>query len=208
MSCVWAYFPGRFPHHAWTAQFALSDFVGSRVYAYLGENCHLHFWQNDLGLFHATAVTSTETRQITLKTKQNKKNLLPLLPVLKLIAFQPRTWRSTNWAMNPTVCGELPSSLVFCNNRLRTEKTQQREDTMTIRQWCCNDEEELVRSKQQKIKKKIKVDTLRSLRASETRNCFKKKIKIIPVNTAVLVGAGCNGKAQCYYFNKIMSSTS
>ena len=30
---------------------------GSRVYAYLGVTCHLHFWQNDCGLLRATAVT-------------------------------------------------------------------------------------------------------------------------------------------------------
>ena len=30
---------------------------GSKVYAYLGVTCHLHFWQNDRGLVRATAVT-------------------------------------------------------------------------------------------------------------------------------------------------------
>ena len=32
-------------------------FVGSRVYACLGETCHLHFWQTDQGLLCATAGT-------------------------------------------------------------------------------------------------------------------------------------------------------
>ena len=32
-------------------------FVGSRVYAWLGVTCHLHFWQNDQSLLRATAVT-------------------------------------------------------------------------------------------------------------------------------------------------------
>ena len=31
MSCMWAQFPDSFPHYAWTAQSAHSDFVGSRV---------------------------------------------------------------------------------------------------------------------------------------------------------------------------------
>ena len=51
-------FPDRFPYYAWTAALsAHSDFVGSKVYACLGVVCHLHFWQNDRGLLHATAVT-------------------------------------------------------------------------------------------------------------------------------------------------------
>ena len=51
-------FPDRFPHSAWTAAYsAHSDFDGSRVYAYLGVTCHLHFWQNDRGLLRAIAVT-------------------------------------------------------------------------------------------------------------------------------------------------------
>ena len=41
-------FPDRFTHYAWTAAWsARSDFIGSKVYACLGVNCHLHFWQND-----------------------------------------------------------------------------------------------------------------------------------------------------------------
>ena len=48
----------RFPHYTCTAaQSAHSDFVGSRVYACLDVTCHLHSWQNDQGLLHATAVT-------------------------------------------------------------------------------------------------------------------------------------------------------
>ena len=55
--CV-SLFLDRFPHYAWTASWsANSDFVGSRVYTFLGVTCHLHFRQNDWGLLHATAVT-------------------------------------------------------------------------------------------------------------------------------------------------------
>ena len=37
-------FPDTFPHYAWTAAWsAHSDFLRSKVYAYLGVTCHLHF---------------------------------------------------------------------------------------------------------------------------------------------------------------------
>ena len=55
-------FPGRFPHHAWTAaKSAHSDFVGSRVYACYGETCHLQFWQNEGGLWRASAASRDGT---------------------------------------------------------------------------------------------------------------------------------------------------
>ena len=59
ISCMWASFQiCGFPHYAQTAaESAHSNFVGSRVYACLGVTCHLHSWQNDQGLLHATAVT-------------------------------------------------------------------------------------------------------------------------------------------------------
>ena len=38
-------------------QHSHSDFVGSRVYGYLGVVYHLHFWHHDQGLLRATAVT-------------------------------------------------------------------------------------------------------------------------------------------------------
>ena len=34
-----------------------SQHTPTSLYAYLGVTCHLHFWQNDQGLLHATAVT-------------------------------------------------------------------------------------------------------------------------------------------------------
>ena len=43
MSCVWARFPDRFPHYAWTAQSAHSDFNGSWVYTCLNVTCYLPF---------------------------------------------------------------------------------------------------------------------------------------------------------------------
>ena len=43
MSCMWAHFPDRFPHYAWTAKSAHSNCGGSRVYACLGVTLHLLF---------------------------------------------------------------------------------------------------------------------------------------------------------------------
>ena len=54
-------FLDRFSYYARTAaQSAHYNFVrstSSRMYACLGVTCHLHFWQNDRDLLHATAVT-------------------------------------------------------------------------------------------------------------------------------------------------------
>ena len=55
-SWMWAYFPDRFPHFVRTALSSHSNFVGSRVYACLAVTCNMHFWQNDQGLSHASAV--------------------------------------------------------------------------------------------------------------------------------------------------------
>ena len=49
--------PWEIPTLCLTAKSAHSNFVASRLYARLGVTCHLHFWQNDLGLLHATVVT-------------------------------------------------------------------------------------------------------------------------------------------------------
>ena len=45
-----------FPHYAWTTWSAHSDFIGSRLYAYLGVTCHMHLCKNDRGLLCAKAV--------------------------------------------------------------------------------------------------------------------------------------------------------
>ena len=55
MSCVRAHFLIG-SHTTPAAQSAHSNFIGSRVYACLGATCHLHFWQSDQALLHATAV--------------------------------------------------------------------------------------------------------------------------------------------------------
>ena len=71
-SCVWANFPARIPHYAWTAQSAHSNFDGSWVYVCLSVMCRLHFWQNGWGLLHATAVTRGGTD--TLRESAQKVN--------------------------------------------------------------------------------------------------------------------------------------
>ena len=65
-----------------------------KVYACLAVTCHLHFWQNERDLFHATAVTcgwnryrnKSQHRKSTLE----KKILLPLQQGFKPATFQSR----------------------------------------------------------------------------------------------------------------------
>ena len=74
-----------------------------KVYACLSVTCHLHFWQNDRDLLHATAVTrgwngywnKNQYRKLTLE----KKILSPLLPGLEPRTFQSQVWHSNHWAI-------------------------------------------------------------------------------------------------------------
>ena len=74
-----------------------------KVYACLAVTCHLHFWQNDLDLLRATAVTQgwngywnkSQHRKSTLE----KKILLPLLQGFEPATFQSRVRRSNHWAI-------------------------------------------------------------------------------------------------------------
>ena len=74
-----------------------------KVYACLAVTCHLHFWQNDQDLLHATAVThgwndyrnKSQHRKLTLE----KKILLLLLQGFKPATFQAWVWRSNHWAI-------------------------------------------------------------------------------------------------------------
>ena len=54
-SCVGARFRDRFPHYAWTMAYIrpLQLCWVQGVWC-LGVTCHLHFWQDDRGLLHAT----------------------------------------------------------------------------------------------------------------------------------------------------------
>ena len=79
------------------------------VYACLAVTCHLHFWQNDRGLLHATAVTlmwngyrnKSQHRKSTLETKI----LPPLLQGFKKRPFNHKTTALT---------AELSPPLVVC----------------------------------------------------------------------------------------------
>ena len=75
------------------------------MYACLGVTCHLHFWQNDQGLLHATAVTWgggggwTPNQSQHTKLTLEKKILPQLLPRFKLATFQLRIRRSNQQAV-------------------------------------------------------------------------------------------------------------
>ena len=73
------------------------------IHACLGVTCHLHFWQNDRGLLHATAVTQlvewTPNKSQHTKLTLLKKILPPLLLGFKLATFQSRAWRSNQQAV-------------------------------------------------------------------------------------------------------------
>ena len=71
-----------------------------KMYACLALTCHLHFWQNDRGLLHATAVTrewngyrnKSQHRKLTLE----KKILQPLLQGFESATFRSRVRRSNH----------------------------------------------------------------------------------------------------------------
>ena len=74
-----------------------------KVYACLAVTCHLHFWQNDRGLLHATEVTwgwngyqnKSQHRKLTLE----KKILLPLQQGFEPVTFRSRVRCSNHWAI-------------------------------------------------------------------------------------------------------------
>ena len=81
-----------------------------KVHAYLAVTCHPHFWQNDRGLFRATAVTrgwnryrnKSQHRKLTLE----KKILLTLLQGFEPTTSWSRLRRSNHWAIPaPQVLG-------------------------------------------------------------------------------------------------------
>ena len=92
-----------------------------KVHACLAATCHLHFWRNDLGLLHATAVTQgwnryrnkSQHRKLTLE-----KKILPLLlQGFKPATFRSRVWRSNHWAIPAPIYTLTYYSLIyFCYN--------------------------------------------------------------------------------------------
>ena len=80
-----------------------------KVYACLAVTCHLHFWQNDWDLFHATVVTQgwnwyrskSQHRKLTLENKI----LLPLLQGFEPATFRSWVWCSNHWAIPAPMTG-------------------------------------------------------------------------------------------------------
>ena len=78
-----------------------------KVYVCLAVTCHLHLWQNDRDLLHATAVTQGWNRY---QNKSQHRKLTPekkILPPLQL-GFEPATFQSrvrcsNHWAI-PAPC--------------------------------------------------------------------------------------------------------
>ena len=74
-----------------------------KVYACLAVTCHLHFWQNDQDLLHATAVTwwwngywnKSQHRKLTLENKI----IPPLQQGFEPTTFQSQIRRSNHWAI-------------------------------------------------------------------------------------------------------------
>ena len=74
-----------------------------KVNACLAVTCHLHFWQNDQDLLHATEVTQGWNRYWNKsqhrKSTLERKILLPLLQGFEPATFQSRVRRSNHWAI-------------------------------------------------------------------------------------------------------------
>ena len=119
-----------------------------RVHVCSAVTCHLHFWQNDLDLLRATAVTrgwngyrkKSQHRKLTLGNK-----ILPrLLPGLEPATFRSQVRRSNRWA-TPAPFGtqqvsELPRSTqlwLFNNTLLHIYKQQRFYFTRRMRLDSC-----------------------------------------------------------------------
>ena len=78
-----------------------------KVYACLAVTCHLHFWRNDRGLLHVTAVTQGWNRYRNKsqhrKLTPEKKILPPLLQGFKPATFQSWVRRSNHLAIPASV---------------------------------------------------------------------------------------------------------
>ena len=78
-----------------------------KVYLCLAATCHLHFWQKDRDLLHATAVTrgwnGYRNKSHHRKSTLEKKILPLLLQGFEPTTFQSRVSRSNHWAI-PAPC--------------------------------------------------------------------------------------------------------
>ena len=84
----------------------------------LAVTCHLHFWQNDWGLLHATVVTrgwnryrnKSQHRKLTLE----KKILPPLLQGFKPVTFRSWVRHSNHWVVT-TIPSQLHHISITCS---------------------------------------------------------------------------------------------
>ena len=111
---------------------ALCHFMQShirKVYACLAVTCHLHFWRNDRGLLHATAVTpgwnGYRNKSQHKKFTPEKKILPPLLQGFEPATFRSRVRRSNHWAIPAPVHTSgmfltyLPWGIEYCETGFR-----------------------------------------------------------------------------------------
>ena len=100
-----------------------------KVYACLAVTCHLHFWRNDRGLLHVTAVTQGWNRYRNKsqhrKLTPEKKILPPLLQGFKPATFRSWVRRSNHWAIPASVHTSgmflvyLPWGIEYCETEFR-----------------------------------------------------------------------------------------
>ena len=91
-SCVWAHFLIG-SHTACTAH---SDFVGSKVYAFSGVTCHLHFEHNISCHCGKTGLERTPNKSQHTKLTLEMKILLRLLPEFETATFRSRVRLGTS----------------------------------------------------------------------------------------------------------------
>ena len=116
--------PGDFcVHHNYNqAPRHITSWLKSRilmVHACLAVTCHLHFWQNDLGLLRVASVTGEGETDMEMSQHRNftlaKKILPPLLPGLEPATYRSQVRRSNHRVISmstdvPDLCGDLNAS--------------------------------------------------------------------------------------------------
>ena len=136
-------FRDTFPYYAWTYS-AHSDFIGWRLYTCLCVTCHLHFWQNDLGLLRATAVTrgGTDTEwesahKEALLVSLEKKILPPLLPGFEHATFRSPVRRSYQRATNASLDSKQNTWPCCFQKQQRSALGLCRSNREFDFTWCC-----------------------------------------------------------------------
>ena len=99
------------------------------VHVCLAVTCHLHFWQNDWGLLHASAVPQGWNKNQSWHKKLTPEKIILLL--LLLLGLEPETF----WSLLPCFTTELPPltcSTRYCS-RITHQSTLQPGKLCTIR---------------------------------------------------------------------------